>query len=121
MKFQEVRKYVIIQLGVLLRRELKTLCSDSTNSLLRYNILRDKHPFCWESLVNELTAHTPIFLNILKELTHTRRPRDNRNAVIATCASILLKFRFIKMNVLQKIVSIILYAGHASRWYVVND
>ena len=33
MKSQEVRKYVII-----LRHELKTLCSDSTNSLLRSNL-----------------------------------------------------------------------------------
>ena len=38
MKSQEVRKYVIIQLGVLLRHELKNLCSDSTNSLLRSNL-----------------------------------------------------------------------------------
>ena len=68
MKSQEVRKYVIIQLCVLLRRELKTLCSDSTNSLLRSNLLQEKHEFHWESLVSQLTANAPIFLNILKDL-----------------------------------------------------
>ena len=47
--------------------------------------------------------------------SHTRKPRTNRNAVIGMCSAILLKFRNSKMSMVQKMLSLILYAGNSGK------
>ncbi len=63
-------------------------------------------------VLGELKQYAPMLLSILSSCTTTRSPRDNRDAVIGFVSSILLKFQFGKMNTVQKLVSLILYAGH---------
>ena len=56
-----------------------------------------------------------MLLSILLDATRTRVPRANLHIVIGTCVAILLKHRNPKASLLQKIVSLVLYAGHASK------
>ena len=115
LKSPETRKYVLIQLGTILRRELKTMCSDSVGSILQLKFTSDNEPFCWELLLKELTVYAPTVFDILKQCTHTHHQRENRTSIIGTCAAILLKYRYMNMSALQKTISVILYAGHASK------
>ena len=65
--------------------------------------------------VNELAIYTPILLHILKAITYDKTERCNRDATFAVCASVLLKYWYQTMSIVQKIVSPILYAGHSSK------
>ena len=110
-----LRKYVLKKGGVLLRRELTSMCSDATASVLRSKEISDLREFTWDKLIHELQRNSPILLNILESATLTCKPRANRDAVICMCAAILLKHRFAQMCLVQKIVSLILYAGHSGK------
>ena len=79
--------------------------------------------FTWDKLFEELSFNAPILLSILRDCTQTRRPRTNRSAVIGMCFAILLKYRYLKMNLIQKIISMILYAGDSTKqviYYISN-
>ena len=65
--------------------------------------------------MEELHANAPVLISILRAATKTRVCRSNTNAVVGTCTAILLKHRNPKMGLLQKIISLILYSGHASK------
>ena len=75
----------------------------------------DLKEFQWERLHRELSLKAPVLLSILLDATRTRVPRLNLYIVIGTCVAILLKHHNPKASLLQKIVSLVLYAGHASK------
>ena len=115
MREPATRVYVLKGIGREVRNELKAMCSDCTNSILRSQSLTDLYGFAWDTLIAELSANAPVFLEILRAITFTRRPRQSRNAVIGVCAAVLLKYRFAKMSLVQKILSLLLYAGHSGK------
>ena len=69
-------------------------------------------------VLQELHVHAPNLLHLLNSITSTKTDRDNQKAIIGMCASILLKHHYSKMSLVQKIVSVILYAGHTSKQVV---
>ena len=91
------------------------MCSDKTNSVLRADPTIELKVFKWDTLLAELSQNAPVFLSLLHAATHTRRNRENKSAVIGLCAAVLIKHRFQKMNVVQKLISLILYAGHSGK------
>ena len=94
------------------RDELKKMCSHSVKSVLKNSSLMD---FQWNDLLNELDIHAPTLMTILNYATQTRRGRPNRDGVKGICATILLKFRYDEMSMVQKVISSILYAGHCGK------
>lgn len=97
----------------LIHDELKKMCSHNVNSILqRMSALTS---FQWVDLMNELEVHAPTLMRILSSATKTRRNRPNRSGVIGMCAALLLKFRYSRMSLVQKLISTILYAGHSSK------
>ena len=115
LKDPATRKYLLKKIGLLVRNELISMCSDSTNSILRSQSCHDLKEFTWSKLLLELAETAPILLTILQESTRTRRPRPNQAAVIGMCFSILLKHRFREMSLVQKILTLILHAGHSAK------
>ena len=103
------RKYLIRKVYNLVNKELHNLCSDEVKSVLQTS---DVQEFTWDRLLNEIKAHAPMYFAIMQGCTHTVIPRNNRNAVIGICTAILLKHKFHKMSLVQKIISLIMYAGH---------
>ena len=114
-KSPNISKHVMHKLGTMLRQELKMMCSDSTRSVLRTQSLSDNPTFSWSTIYSELQLHAPLLFNLLSSLTRTRHVRSNQKAVMCVCAAVLLKYRFPQMSLLQKVVSLIMYAGHASK------
>lgn len=115
LKEPSTRKHLLKRIGMLVRNELIALCSDSSNSILRQQCVSELKEFTWKKLLSELENKAPVFLTILRECTHTRRPRSNRDAVMGMCAAILLKHRFSNMSLVQKMMSLVLYGGHSGK------
>lgn len=106
---------MIKRIGHEMRKEMKVMCSDATASILRSDEKEHLSSFAWDVMNKELSTHAPTFSAILKECTKTRLKRDNGEAVVGVCAGILLKHRLNKMSLIQKIISIILFHGCASK------
>ncbi len=109
------RRYLLKRIGVLVRNELVAMCSDRTDSILRHQGTTELKTFSWEKLLDELEANAPVFLSILRECTRTRRPRTNQDAVVGMCAAVLLKYRYAKMSLVQRILSLVLYGGRSGK------
>ena len=97
-------KYLLRRIGILLRRELALMCSDRTNSILRSQSMSDLRNFTWNSLLSELSLKAPTLLSILQSCTYLSKPHQNRSAVIGMCSALLLKHRFSKMCIVQKVI-----------------
>ena len=85
----------LTQVANAVKDEVRTMCSDSTNYILRS---QDLKTFTWSRLLAELSVHAPILYSILRAATKVKRERSNTDAVIGVCAAILLKYRFRKMS-----------------------
>ena len=109
------RTHVLKGIGREVRQEMKVMCSEATSSILKSNKKEDLSSFSWSKLSEELSTNAPLFLSILEECTKTRLARPNRQAVVGVCAAVLLKHRFNQMSLLQKILSLILFNGCASK------
>lgn len=67
----------------------------------------------WEKLIAELQVHAPTLLNILYACTS--KDRQNRNGTIGMCIAMILKLRYPRMSLVQKIISVILLSGNTSK------
>ena len=98
------------------RKEIRHVCSDSHDSILRLKTKPALEHFSWETIWTELQQNTPTLLDILKELIPTsKRERDIFHPALCMCASILLKLNNQKVNLIQSAISLILKAGHATK------
>lgn len=109
------RKVLLKKLIQQLRKEMKCMCSKEVHSVLQDKSAKILAKFSWESLISELAVSAPILLQVLRGCTMTRNPHSNRDATIGMCAAILLKFRLPTMSLVQRILSLILYAGHSAK------
>ena len=115
MKDPGTKHYIITRIGLLVRKELQLLCSDKTNSVLKSQSVFHLREFCWDTFTSDLSTNAPILWSILYASTQTRRPAQNRKAVIGMCIALLLKLRYSKMCLVQKIISLILNAGNTGK------
>ena len=112
---EDVSKYVIKKICKKVQLEIEALCSDRVDSTLKHHSREELLTFKWSNIYNELERHTPILLQVLLAATMTRCPRTNREAVISMCAAMVCKLRRPQLSAAQKTLSLILYAGHASK------
>ena len=71
--------------------------------------------FQWKCLLDELKSHTPILLKNLKSCIGVRRLASQQQAVIGVINAVLCKNRRNSASLVQQIISVILYSGHASK------
>ena len=110
-----VQPYVKKQFFSQLRKEIKHLCSFSVNSMMLQSGYKSFESFSWRKVEKELRCNSPLFYDVLMQMTKTRRPRSNHTIILCVCAAIILKFRYPKMSLIQKIISCVLYYGHCSK------
>lgn len=93
-------------------------------SLLRDPSVAAIKSFSWDAVAADLESHAPTLFRVLQGCVDvksrsrsTRRASKRPNSTIAlcVCGSILLRNRNARMNLLQRVVSILLNAGHASK------
>ena len=59
--------------------------------------------------------YAPLLRHLLHSEATTRGPRSNIDAVVGMCAAIVLNHRNPMMNLVQRMNSLIVYAGHGSK------
>ena len=106
-------------LGHQLLCELRSLCSDKVASILRGSDLSNLSSFTWDTLLSEMSEHAPSLLGLLKICTVKRNKshiyNTRRSAVMSLCVALLCKLQNKSMNLVQKLISLILYTGHCSK------
>ena len=113
------RNFVVRVLGHQLLCELPSLCSDKVASILRASDLSKLSSFTWDALLSEMSEHAPTLLGLLKICTVKRNKSHSyntrRSAVMSLCVALLCKLQNKSMNLVQKLISLILYTGHCSK------
>lgn len=107
-----IRDYIIKKLLTLVNKEIKCLCSSKVNSFLRSS---DVTGFSWDAVITQVKSHAPLFFAFMQACMHTMTPRKNHSAVLGMCTAILLKHRCRDMNLVQKVLSLVLYVGNARK------
>ena len=102
-------------MGKVVRAEVKTLSATSTNSILQQLDLTILKSFSWRTLLTELAQHTPVLKGVLESTGVPGQNRSNFDAVVCLCVTLLARNRNPRMNLIAKMLSLILYAGHSSK------
>ena len=108
---------VVVYLGKKLSKEMKAMCSLKSKSILRRRDVMSLQGFQLEALTKEMECVAPNTLSLLRSCLASRKPSKAKNvkSKVGVCSAILLRGRSQRMNLLQKIVSLMLYSGHASK------
>ena len=116
----DTRRFMLKKIGRVLEGEMKAMCSVQVGSILSSKINDDMKNFTWDKVMMELKKHAPTLTELLLSCTKTRKPRENRVATICMSAALLLKFHLSRMNLVQRIISLILYAGHCGKRVILH-
>ncbi len=107
---------VVSGVAATIGREVKLVCSAKHESILMMKTKPALENFTWRTVWAELQQSAPTLLKVLQEaLPRQKRESEAAKPVICMCASLLLKFRNPRVNVVQAVISLILQAGHASK------
>lgn len=129
MKVNRIRSKILTILATDIQKELTQMCARKHKSVFRNATPEYLKSFTWDTLLLELDSRAPIFSRVLRGIIQVkcrirnRTPqkkgrkcsRSSEEAVLGVCAAIMLRHRNVHMNLLQRIVSLILYNGHASK------
>ena len=110
-----LRKCITKGVGRSLHSEIANLCSSKVDSILRRKGTQELEVFQWKDIMDEMKTRAPTMLSILETCTETKMVRKNKEAIVGLITAILCKHRRPSASILQRIVSIILYSGHASK------
>ena len=116
---EETSFYIRKKSESIIRSEIKKMCSQEVNSILQGPV-KDIASFKWESVLAELNANAPTLLSVLSAAVG--KLSETSSTTIGVCCGIILKSRFNKMSLVQKMVAVILQAGHSSKQvlYLIN-
>ena len=110
-----IRKHITKGVGLLLQREVASMCSDKADSILRSKTTKAMEEFCWNDVIGEMKLRAPTLLSLLQSCTRTKKARKNVNCVIGLIAALLCKHRRPSASLVQRLISVTLYSGHASK------
>ena len=117
----EMGKIVVDAVVRQMQLQCEALVSTKFNSILRRKGKDDPLQFNWELVLQEWEKQAPIFFSFLKSAACTPAVRSAQpiptKAIPPVCmaGAILLKVRNQNMSVLQRIISMLLNAGHVSK------
>lgn len=112
------------------QKEMTQMCAKSTKSKLRTTSTENLYNFSWSEISEEVEKHAPTLYRVLKGIVDVKRKvnpksknkkktkksyQSSDTAILAFCASVFLRHRNVHMNKVQKILSLILDCGHASK------
>ncbi len=122
MQHKRVRERILKVMAKDIRKEMTAMCSIMTPSILRDTTPTALQSFKWEALVQEMKVRAPTLLAILSSCVQKKPPKLGQKtccvkneAVIGVCAAVLLRRRNHSLNLLQRVVSMILYSNHAGK------
>ena len=106
-------KYIIRKVANMVHHEIVS-CSDRVHSTLLNPSTESLEIFSWEALYTELTRNCPILTQILTTGIRIKQPRHNHKSFIL-CIAMMCNYRRKSMNLVQQIISVLLYTGHCAK------
>lgn len=110
----EAKKWLLIGFGKLLKYEVRNLCSDKANSILKSKSKENVTKFPWKVL-EECISHCPSLTSLIFSCT---KLKPNQSHPVSVVVCLLAKFHGSNMSLLQRLVSLILYAATLGVQYV---
>ena len=111
-----LRREVVVCLCREMQREIRNICSDTHDSILRMTSKPALENFTWDRVWQELLAKSPLLAATLTGLLPaSKKMHSNVIPALCVCASIILKLQNQKVNVVQTMISLVLKAGHATK------
>lgn len=104
-------KHIISQVSQKIRQEMKLICSDSHDSILKDNVEAVKH-FSWQTVYLELTKQVPTLMALLSQLVP--KP-ENKKPMLCLLASQLLAARHQRMCLVQRAISVMMYGNSTAK------
>ena len=89
------------------------MCSHTVVSVLQSKSKDALQAFQWSKLAEQMIDHAPLLTEILTACVHSKST-PNTDAIVGLCGSIF-NCRNKSMNLVQKIISIILYSEHSGK------
>ena len=123
MKDKRIRLKIVEIMGTDAGKEMKKLCSKKVNSILRKRDFSSIQSFDIQAMIKEMEEYAPSVLTILRGCLLGRKPSKHKklksrivdiDLLVSVCCA-LLRGRSQRMNLLQRIISIVLYCGHTSK------
>lgn len=130
MGHQRVREHVFHLLKREIQKDMSRLCARKSSSMLRDTSVEALSCFTWDALCEELAVKGPPLLAILKACAEVKRRKQSSIkkkgsqlktrhcsdvAVIGVMAAVLLRHCNQDMNLVQRMVTLILYNSHCSK------
>ena len=113
-KNNELSNSIINKVGEIVQQEVATMCSSLKVSSVLQLPLHLYKEFSWNSLCTELKKHAPVLFQL--PLVHGKRRHNSEPEItISTVVAIICKQRCNSMSLLEKLLSICLYANHTSK------
>lgn len=115
-----MRRKLVIKIGEEIRKELKQICSDESKSLFKNKSLNALESFKWSEAVSDLKRIAPLLYSLLFTLTSSTKKKiptccTKQEIPITFCAAILLRVYSQRANLVQRLMSVLLYASHVPK------
>ena len=115
LKNDRLRSLVINGIGIKLHKEVATLCSDASLSILRDKSMQALETFTWDHIYDEMRTRSPTSLSLLEWCTKIKKPKKNKRSIITFVAAILCRLHRPSSSLVQRLISLILSSGHAAK------
>lgn len=113
-KDPKTHTYLKKKLGRVLKSEIRVMCSNKVQSTLHSTTTcNNLNKFKWSIVIEEMKVHAPLLFDLLASCIPLSG--TNSESIICMCSSLILCNHFKHMNFIQKIISLILYAGRAGK------
>lgn len=113
MKDVEMRKKVVFAVGKIVHKELMYTSSRQSSSAYGRKSLADLRTFDWTELAGDLKRTMPFLFSILEACMRSQPAK--KDVVIAFLGGVLIKQHNRKLNFMQRLFSILLYASQCPK------
>ena len=113
----EARTNIVSRIGRILRQEVARMCSEKVQPYLQGNSIHKFAKFSWKAVLVDASRYAPTLLTLLQHCCRKKRAAPTKPSAVAVCVciAVLCRHRQPTMNLLQKLISLCLYAGHAAK------
>ena len=128
MKDKGIKMFLLKILAKDVQKELAALCAIKKRSILRQTEPLALQTFSWESFATEVKLTAPTLFAVLDGSLEVHIPpsrekrrktgktrRVSKAAILGLCTAILCRYRNQSMNLVQRLLSVLLYKGGANK------
>ena len=113
MSYVSSRVLVLSEIGKIVQKEIKELCSNNYHSIIREHSPTALECFSWRTITLEVMQKAPTLYAIIEKCLMSSN--ESSRHLLCVFVSVVLKSRNPHMCMVQAMVSILMYAGHAGK------